>query len=215
MALQIIGSGFGRTGTMSMKHALEQLGFPCYHMVECFPRGPAHWQLWEEAHRGNPQWDALFDGFAATVDFPACTSFGALAEYYPEARVIHTVRDPEKWFVSVQDTIFGEDWIRFLPTSEAGPFLGATINDYFDDRMHDRDYLIQRFHEHTELVKASIAPERLLVFDVTQGWEPLCEFLDLPVPEGEFPKANDTAAVQGLIKTIMEKGFQETLGYTG
>lgn len=77
MALQVIGSGFGRTGTMSMKHALEQLGFPCYHMVECLPRGPSHWTLWEETHRGRPQWDAIFDGFAATVDFPASTSFVA------------------------------------------------------------------------------------------------------------------------------------------
>lgn len=215
MALQIIGSGFGRTGTMSMKHALEQLGFPCYHMVECFPRGPSHWELWEEAHRGNPQWDGLFEGFTATVDFPASTSFAALADYYPNAKVIHTVRDPEKWFLSTQSTIFGEEWIRFLPTSEAGPFLSATINAYFEDRMHDRDYLMQRFEEHTEAVKASIAPDRLLVFEVSQGWEPLCEFLDLPVPEGEFPNVNDTAAVQALLRTVMQNGFQETLGYTG
>lgn len=105
--------------------------------------------------------------------------------------------------------------MRFLPTSDAGPFMGATINAYFDGRMHDRDYLIQRFHEHTALVRASIAPERLLMFEVTQGWEPLCAFLGVPVPAGEFPNVNDTAAVQGLLKTIMQNGFRETLGYTG
>ena len=73
MTLQIIGSGFGRTGTMSMKVALETLGFPCYHMVECFPKGPPHWALWEQALAGEPDWDSLFEGFSATVDFPACT----------------------------------------------------------------------------------------------------------------------------------------------
>ena len=92
MALQIIGSGFGRTGTMSLKFALEQLGFPCYHMVECFPQGPDHWKLWEEARQGRPDWEALFGDFTATVDFPASTSFAELAEYYPDAKVIHTVR---------------------------------------------------------------------------------------------------------------------------
>ncbi len=80
MALKIIGAGFGRTGTMSMKTALEQLGYPCYHMVECFPKGPAHWKLWEQAGTGAAEWDAIFEGFTATVDFPACTSYAALAE---------------------------------------------------------------------------------------------------------------------------------------
>jgi hypothetical protein len=215
MALQIIGSGFGRTGTMSMKVALEQLGFPCYHMIECFPQGPAHWKLWEEAMAGNPDWDALFEGFTATVDFPAATSFAALAEYFPEAKVVHTVRDPEAWYTSVQNTIFGPEWTEWNRSSEAGPFLTATINDYFDDRMHDHDWLIQRFHEHTEAVKAAVPADRLLVFEVAQGWGPLCEFLELPVPEGDFPRVNDTEAVQGVIKAIMQDGFQAVMGYEG
>ena len=99
-------------------------------MVECFPKGPAHWKLWEEALAGNPDWDALFDGFTATVDFPACTSYQALADYYPDAKVILSVRDPEKWYQSLQDTIFAPHWIEFLPTSEAGPYMKATINDW-------------------------------------------------------------------------------------
>ena len=113
MTLEVIGAGFGRTGTMSLKAALEQLGFdPCYHMVECFPKGPGHWKLWEEATTGNPDWEAIFEGFTATVDFPACTSYAALAEHYPEAKVILSVRDPEKWFQSTQDTIFAPQWIE-------------------------------------------------------------------------------------------------------
>ena len=215
MSLEIIGSGLGRTGTMSLKAALERLGFPCYHMVECFPKGPSHWKLWEAVGKETPDWEALFEGFTATVDFPACTSFAALAERYPDAKVVHTVRDPEKWFTSVQSTIFAEEWIRFLPTSEAGPYMQATINDYFENRMNDHDYLVRRFNEHTEAVRQTIDPDRLLVFEVAEGWEPLCEFLELPVPDEPFPRVNDTEAVQGLIRTIMADGFQAALGYSG
>ena len=215
MALDIIGAGFGRTGTMCLKVALEQLGYPCYHMVECFPKGLEHWKLWEQVGKGTPDWDAIFEGFTATVDFPACTSYARLAEYYPEAKVVLGVRDPEKWFTSVQSTIFGKEWIEFLPGTDAGAYMKATINDYFDGRMHDHDHLIRRFNEHTAEVRATIDPARLLVFEASDGWEPLCQFLELPTPEGDFLHINDTEAVQGIIKTIMEKGFQAALGYQG
>lgn len=215
MALKVIGSGFGRTGTMSLKVALESLGMPCYHMVECFPKGPSHWKLWEQAHQGDPQWDAIFDGFDATVDFPASTSFAAIAEAYPDAKVVHTVRDPGKWFDSVQATIFQPKWIEFLKTSEAGPYMRACIDDYFDNRMHDRDHLMQRFHEHTEAVKAAIPADRLLVFEVAEGWQPLCEFLGVATPDGPFPHVNETDAVKGLIDAVMVQGFQAVLGYEG
>ena len=215
MALQIIGTGFGRTGTLSLKAALEQLGFPCYHMVECLPKGPSHWKLWEEAVAGNPDWESIFEGFTATVDFPACTSFRALAADHPEAKFILSVRDPEKWFESVQNTIFAPHWMEYLPNSEAGPFMMATINSYFDDRMHDREHLLQRFHEHIEAVKEAIPPERLLVFEAAYGWKPLCAFLGCEQPEGDFPHINDTKQTQELIKAIIANGFQEVLGYQG
>jgi hypothetical protein len=215
MALKVIGAGFGRTGTMSLKVALEQLGFPCYHMVECFPKGPSHWKLWEAVDGGDPDWDAIFRGYTAAVDFPTCTSYAALAEHYPDARVVLTVRDPGSWFDSVQGTIFGREWLEFLPTSEAGPYMKATIDDYFDGRMHDRDHLLRRFDEHVAAVQAAIPPERLLVFQVAEGWKPLCEFLDLPAPESAFPNVNDTEAVRGIIREIMDKGFQAALGYAG
>jgi len=215
MALQVVGSGFGRTGTMSLKHALEHLGMPCYHMVECFPKGPTHWELWEQVHSGTPDWDAIFQGFSATVDFPASTSFEALAHHYPNAKVVHTVRDPQKWFDSTQATIFQPKWIEYLQNSEAGAYMDACIDSYFDNRMHDRDHLIKRFNEHTEAVKAAIPPERLLVFEVAQGWEPLCEFLQLPVPSEPFPHINESDAVRGLIDAVMAEGFQQVLGYEG
>ena len=93
--------------------------------------------------------------------------------------------------------------------------MKATIDDYFDGRMHDHDHLIRRFNEHVAEVRDTIAPERLLVFEVADGWEPLCNFLEHPVPEEPFPHINDTAAVQGIIRTIMDKGFQAALGYEG
>lgn len=215
MALSIIGAGFGRTGTMSLKVALEQLGYPCYHMVECMPKGPEHWQLWEQVVTTTPDWDTIFQGFSATVDFPACTSYASLAKYYPEAKVVLTVRDPQQWFNSVQSTIFGKEWIEFLSGTTAGTYMKATINDYFDGRMHDHDHLIRRFNEHVAEVRSTITAERLLVFEVADGWEPLCRFLELPVPDVAFPRINDTEAVQGVIETIMDKGFQAALGYAG
>lgn len=213
MALQIIGAGFGRTGTLSLKTALEQLGFPCYHMIECFPRGPDHWRLWENAMAGNPDWDAIFDGFAATVDFPACTSYAALAEHYPEARVILSVRDPERWYQSTQDTIFAPHWIEFLPGSPAAGFMKATVNDYFDDRMHDRAHLLECFENHIEAVRAAIPADRLLVFEAAHGWGPLCDFLNVPQPEGDFPHINDTRETQDIINAFIEQGFEKVLGY--
>jgi len=214
MALKVIGAGFGRTGTMSLKAALEQLGFdPCYHMVECFPKGPKHWDLWTAAINDSPNWDAIFEGFEATVDFPACTSYRALAEYYPDAKVILTVRDPEAWYTSTQETIFAKPWLDWLDSSEASAYFAATINNYFDNRMQDHDHLVRRFNQHIEEVRATIAPERLLVFEVKQGWEPLCEFLELPVPNTQFPHVNDTAATQELIRELMENGFEKLFNF--
>lgn len=214
MALDIIGAGFGRTGTSSMKMALEMLGFgPCYHMIECLPRGPAHYRLWEDAVAGHPDWESIFDGYRSAVDFPAATSYAALADYYPDAKVILTVRDPESWFRSTQDTILAPAWIEWLRNSEAGPFTQGTINDYFDDRVHDREHLLKRFDEHVAAVRERIPADRLLVFEVAEGWKPLCEFLDVPVPAEDFPRVNDTAEVNAVIGEIMARGLQDVFGY--
>jgi len=214
MALKVIGAGFGRTGTMSLKVALEKLGFSrCYHMVECFPKGPKHWNLWTEVINGKADWDSIFDGFEATVDFPACTSYRALAEFYPDAKVLLSVRSPETWYTSTQETIFAEPWVDWLQTSDAAPYMLGTVNNYFDNRMHDREHLIARFNQHIDDVMAAIAPDRLLVFEAKQGWGPLCKFLDLPVPEGDFPYINDTTATQEIIRNIMANGFDKVFGY--
>jgi Sulfotransferase domain len=216
MALKVIGAGFGRTGTMSLKAALEQLGLgPCYHMVECFPRGPEHWQKWIDAASGKPDWNSLFDGFESTVDFPSCSSYKALAAHCPDAKVILTVRDPERWFESTQDTIFAPHWIKYLRNVEMGKFIQLTVNDYLQDRMHDKAHLIQRFQEHIEEVRNTIPASRLLVFEVKQGWGPLCEFLELPEPDGDFPFLNDEEATKEIINKIISEGFEAVFGYKG
>ena len=216
MALKVIGAGFGRTGTMSLKAALEQLGFgPCYHMVECLPRGPEHLQKWIDAANGKPDWNTLFDGFESTVDFPSCSSYKALAAFYPDAKVVLTVRDPERWFESTQDTIFAPHWIKYLRNVEMGKFIMLTINDYLQDRMHDKAHLIQRFQEHIEEVRNTIPASRLLVFEVKQGWGPLCEFLELPEPDADFPFLNDEEATKEIINKIISEGFEAVFGYKG
>ncbi len=213
MALKVIGAGFGRTGTMSMKVALEQLGFgPCYHMVDCLPRGPEHWQKWIDAVGGKPEWDDIFAGFRSAVDFPACSSYKALAAYYPDAKVILTVRDPERWFQSTQETIFAPQWVEHMRNIEMGSFFQATVNDYLQNRMNDKEHLIRRFQEHIEEVRDAIPESRLLIFEVKQGWRPLCEFMEVPVPTTEFPFVNDTEKTKEIIGKIMSHGFGEVFG---
>ncbi len=209
MGLEVIGAGFGRTGTMSLKIALEQLGFgPCYHMVECLARGPEHWQQWIEAVNGAPQWERLFSGFRSVVDFPACGSYKSLAQFYPQAKIILTVRDPESWFDSVQETIFSPHWINHVRNAEMGKFMYFTIGKFLQDKMHDKAHLIKRYEEHVRDVQATIPADRLLVFDVREGWEPLSRFLNVPPPNCDFPSVNESENTQNLLNKVMVDGFQ-------
>ena len=92
---------------MSLKAALETLGFgPCYHMIEVFEH-PEHAGFWQAAWRGEPvDWDGLLGGYEAAVDWPACTFYEELLQRYPDARVLLSVRDPERWYESTRDTIY-------------------------------------------------------------------------------------------------------------
>ncbi|WP_411289356.1 sulfotransferase family protein [Phenylobacterium sp.] len=190
MTLSVIGAGFGRTGTLSLKLALEELGFgPCYHMMEVF-KNPSAFGWWEAAADGGPvDWARIFEGYRSTVDWPNATFYRELAEAYPEARVILTERDPETWFASTQATIFA----REIDPATEDPFermILKVVYGLFDRRMHDKDHVISVFKAHNARVREVIAPERLLVYEVTQGWAPLCEFLGVPVPDGPMPKVN-------------------------
>jgi hypothetical protein len=191
MPLDVIGAGFGRTGTMSLKLALEQLGFgPCYHMIEVL-KTPSAAGLWEAAADGEAvDWDEVFKGYRATVDWPAATFWRELADAYPAAKVILSLRPAAAWFASTQATIFKADYDD--PKDPFERMISKVIGDLFDRRMHDEARVIEVYNRHNETVQRAIPPERLLVYDVAQGWEPLCAFLGVPVPEGPMPKVNTT-----------------------
>lgn len=194
MALKVIGSGLGRTGTMSTKLALEQLGFPCHHMVEVFMH-PESLPLWIDAGNGKPDWDAIFAGYTAMVDHPGCAYWRELMDFYPDAKVLHTVRDPDKWFDSTQATIFNPARPDPPPGTPMAEFFGQ-LQAWYGGDMHDRGFMTDFFRRHTEAVVAGVPKDRLLVFEVAQGWEPLCSFLGVPVPETPYPRENTTAQFQ-------------------
>lgn len=196
MALDVVGAGFGRTGTLSLKHALETLGFDrCYHMLEV-RKHPEHQAMWSAAQRGDAvDWDALFEGYRAAVDWPACNSWRTLSEHYPDAKVLLSTRDPERWYESVRNTIYPSSTANLHSDDEAERSRSEWVTEIiwdgvFDGRLEDRGYAIEIYNAHIEEVSASVAAERLLVFEASQGWEPLCEFLGRPVPAEPFPRVN-------------------------
>jgi hypothetical protein len=222
MALQVIGVGFGRTGTLSLKAALERLGFgPCEHMVNCFDH-PERFALWSEAAerkaKGGPiDWATLFAGYKATVDWPGAYFWRELVNAHSQAKVILSVRDPDRWYDSVAATIFrmpklagGGLAARGLlavagvvnPAARGAFRLNEAIiwDGTFGGRFEDRDHAIGVFNAHVAAVERTVAPGRLLVFDVTQGWEPLCAFLGVPVPDEPFPHLNDAAEFDRRIR---------------
>ncbi len=230
--LKVIGAGFGRTGTTSLKAALEQLGFnKCYHMTELF-QNPDQLQYWRDVRAGRPvNWDELFAGYQATVDWPTTAVYKELADHYPEAKVVLSVRDAERWYDSMTDTIY---WVNYdhAANMERGLMQtydpqarivhnilevtgrGMIFEDTFEGQFTDKAYTLQRFQHHIDAVKQEISADRLLVFEVKQGWEPLCEFLDVPVPDGPFPHVNDKETMRSVFsaKTKIFQQIGEELG---
>ncbi len=228
--LVVIGAGFGRTGTLSLREALVRLGFgPCDHMLENFEH-PERFALWLDAFKhkqaGDPiDWRPLLDGYRAIVDWPGAYFWRELIADHPEAQVILTVRDPDRWYESCLATIFQlrarADESRLVravlrlvrvvsPTMREGFQVADDViwSGTFDGRFLDRGHALRIFAEHNREVEEATPAERLLVFDVKQGWQPLCEFLEVPVPAGEpFPHVNDAESFQKRIKD----GFAESL----
>jgi hypothetical protein len=200
MTLELIGAGLGRTGTLSLKAALERLGYaPCYHMIEILtaPERARHWL--EQTRAGRRDWERIFRGYRATVDWPAAAFWQELAARYPRAKVLLSLRDSDRWYDSVMSTIY-QVMTRALP--ERAP---ATLRDFhamvtrlifeqtFGGRLADRAHAKRVFEAHNQAVIDAIPASRLLVYRPGDGWEPLCRFLDVPVPDEEFPHLNDTA----------------------
>lgn len=195
MALKIIGSGFGRTGTMSTKMALEELGFgPCHHMVEVMGNQsqPPHWAALAAGE--DVDWSEVFDGYTSQVDFPGASVWHELSIAFPEAKVIHTERPVDDWWASYSATIgkfFKHRQSLDLPAPVSAIF--DTMDTLLLERVFgglDRDRSIAAYQRNNEKVRATIPADRLLVFSPVDGWEPLCRFLDVPVPDGNFPRSN-------------------------
>jgi hypothetical protein len=198
MALKIVGSGLGRTGSFSLKLALEQLGFgPCHHMVEVFGH-PESMPLWVAAARGEADWDAIFKDYVSAVDYPTAAYWPQIAAHYPDAKVIHTERDPDAWFDSTQATIFAPGSFADNPPPPLKDFFESFSRE-FSGGIHDRASMTAHFRRNSEAVRATIAPERLLILQVGEGWERLCEFLGVPVPDTPYPRENTREQFQARV----------------
>lgn len=220
MSIKVIGAGLGRTGTLSLKTALQQLGFDkCYHMQDLMAN-PSQLKYWEQLENGEePDWDDLFKGYQAAVDFPPCAYYKQMMKKYPDAKVILTLRDADKWYVSAYNTIyqhpegFGKIFLKFI-----GLFVpqvrgfqniitwaaGTIWQKMFNGKFEDREYAKSVFNKWNEEVIRTVPKEKLLVFESKHGWEPLCKFLGVPVPAEPYPRVNDTQEFNSRRKFIMK-----------
>lgn len=197
MSLRVVGSGLGRTGTRSLKDALERLlGAPCYHMMECFPRAD-HPARWRAAIQGeDADWDTLLDGFVATVDWPSAACWKDLAEAYPDALILHSERPADEWFRSADQTILEafkkprDEWPE--PGTDAWWDMAVTMFEDFTPDFPDREALVDAVEAWSADVRASAPADRLLIWQTGDGWEPICEALGVPVPDEPFPHMNTT-----------------------
>jgi hypothetical protein len=188
MTLRVVGAGLGRTGTMSLKIALERLlGAPCYHMIEVFAH-PEHVAAWHAATQGNmPDWQKVLAGYGAAVDWPAAAFWPELSAAFPDAIVLLSVRDPQSWWESASQTIF--------PASmrEEGAWramIDALFAARFTSALNDQAAAIAAFERHNARVRATIPAHRLVEWQAGDGWQPLCAALGVPVPDEPFPRSN-------------------------
>jgi hypothetical protein len=213
--MRLIGAGMPRTGTLTQKEALEMLGLaPCYHWVNILADLDAV-GIWQRAVDGEAVWEEVFAGFEATVDWPGGFFWRTLIEQYPDARVLLSVRDPAAWEQSFRETVWsmghGDSLVHLLSSAR------ATVDPRWQryvklvERMfwspqgtfakgHETpEQLIEAFVRHNEEVERAVASDRLLVWDVSEGWEPLCAFLGVPVPAEPLPRANDRETFTGRV----------------
>jgi len=231
MPLQIIGAGFGRTGTMSTHTALNQLGFPCYHMFEVL-RNPAnknHLDFWRQVADApdapRDDWETIFARYTASVDNPAVCVWRELMRAYPDAKVLLTLhpKGGDAWYESVMETIyFTESTWQFKVLKLLTPFgrkFGAMSHKLIWQHLHrdtmpDRTKAVAFYNRHIEEVKAAVPAEKLLIFSANQGWAPLCSFLGVTIPNAPFPNVNDRVEFQ-KIKAGISRGAYTILGVLG
>jgi len=242
--IKVIGAGFGRTGTMTLKVALEQLGFdPCYHMKEVIFKGKFDdWICLEEGDKTSAEQEKLvkraLDGYAASVDFPSSMYYREQMSLYPDAKVLLSVRDtPAAWVKSVKATIFGEKmngsnhlvqtpWFmallgsvpfitRLLPLHKRTQMEKGICRMFLGKEHNWNDASMERVYtDWIEHVKATVPADKLLIFNVKQGWAPLCQFLDVPVPTTPMPRVNDTAEFHARFRTFgLVTGFTVLISF--
>ena len=209
MALKVFGVGFGRTGTESMKNALEILGQgPCYHMFEVLPH-PDRVTSWIELAKGEtPDWEAAFEGYQASVDWPGAFFWKEIAAHYAEAKLILTIRDAHDWYKSMSRTI-----LPLLKASSEDPEGLANqmfIKRQFAGNIEDRAHVIDIYNRHNEAVKAAFGPDRLLVYELGSGWAPLCDFLGVDVPDAAYPRGNSSEQFGANIQRLVEANAART-----
>jgi len=224
MALKLIGAGFGRTGTMSVYTALNQLGFPCYHMIEVLKNeaNKSHLDFWYTVANSEPgvqhDWERVFARYTATVDNPACCVWRELLAASPDAKVLLTIhpRGAEAWYESTIDTIYFTEFMWQFKVLEYTTPFGRKFGEMsrkliwgrnHKDTMTDRNKAVAHYHQYIEDVKATVPADRLLVFSADQGWEPLCRFLDVPVPDTDFPNVNDRPEIKRTIREITRGAY--------
>ncbi|HUH81533.1 MAG TPA: sulfotransferase [Solirubrobacteraceae bacterium] len=215
--MKAIGAGLPRTATTTQMYALEKLGFsPCYHMRDLLADLGAGLPLWEEVADGSPDWERIFGEATSTCDWPSARYYRELTDHYPESKVVLSVRDGAGWAASMQETVWGVYhgdsvlhhlcraravldplWNRYMALmtrmtwDEGGALAGDTST---------AAGLVAAMERWNDTVKRTVPPERLLAWDPRDGWEPLCEFLDVPVPDEPLPRLNDTASFrEGII----------------
>jgi len=211
MGLKVIGAGFGRTGTNSLKIALETLeSAPCHHMLEVFPREKQVNWFHDKAHGKSVPWDEVFEDFGSAVDWPSSAYYKELAEHYPESKVILSIRDPDKWYESAKETIYFVStaipkWLLLLSSKKRHVYemIQQTIwQGVFDGKFEDREHAIEVFNNHIQEVRSVIPEDRLLIHEAKDGWEPLCEFLGKPIPEIPYPRVNEAGSFKKQIRKI-------------
>ena len=204
MPLSVIGVGYPRTATLSLKLALEQLGFgPCHHMSELF-KHVERWDQWIRATAGeHVDWEEMFDGYKSTADAPGCFFFKQLLAYYPEAKFILTIRPSDSWYASASETVLSNLVVARVSGTPAERFLRGTFLDRYEGRHADKTYMIDAYEAHNAEVRRVVPKERLLVNSPGDGWESICDFLRVSVPTTSYPRVNERAQ---WVRKVSEPG---------
>jgi hypothetical protein len=198
--LKVVGAGVGRTGTHSLKVALEQLlGGTCHHMIEVFAH-PDEVAVWTAAVDGKDiDWGGLMQPYVAQVDWPGASFWPELSAANPDALVLLSVRDPDQWYTSCMNTIFGGIRVMVDGGDEWMSAIVRLFSERFSDKIEDRDAMIAAFERHNDAVREAIPADRLLEWSTADGWGPICERLGVPVPSEPFPVTNTTTEFREML----------------